>query len=111
MKYLLMLVLLFSFNQVKALAVYATGNDLLELCEINQEMAPSCIFYVMGVADFHNQAVEWGYLEPIWCVPGGATPKQLARIVTKRMQEHPDELHVSAAKQVEAALYHAFPCE
>jgi hypothetical protein len=116
MKYLLMIVLFFSFGQAKALDTVEpifSGNDLLGWCESSQDK-PLCDAYVAGVNDFHSQVVMWNMatpLFPLWCLSVGVSVGQMSRIVTKYMREQPSGLHMSAAKQVEAALYHAFPCE
>jgi len=115
MKYLLMIVLLFSFNQAKGEA-FLTGSMLLERCEayLNKTglvKGSTCWGYILGVSDAQRNFVEWGEMKPYWCEPDGAGSTQLILIVTKRLQEHPEGLHQSASSLVANVLYTAFPCE
>jgi len=116
MKYLLTIVLLFSFNQAAALG-FLFGNELLERCEAylsNTDAAKgnTCWGFVTGVADAHDNFTVWG-MSPLWCQPDNMSTGQLIRIVTKHLQEHPEDLHLAAASLVSNALLLAFPppCE
>jgi len=114
MKYLLAIVLLFSFNQ--AMAGYLSGGMLLEDCEafLNKtDVAEGnlCSGYVMGIFDTHESLVHREQLKPIWCAPDGVDSTQAIRVVTKHLQKRPEDLHASAPGQVWLALLMAFPCE
>jgi len=121
MKYLLMVVLLFSFSQTSAAGTTQslyTGNDLLDLCEayldddpINISRGRTCFAYAGGIVDAHDNFVGWGDLKKEWCKPENMAVKQSVRIVTKYLQEHPQDLHKSAASLVTNAFIKAFPCE
>jgi len=121
MKYLLMIVLLFSFRQAGAdkLSNFYIGNRLLELCEAIPDidtaqelvMGSTCQGFIMGVADAHNAFVEWKEMEQRWCMPAGIGGAQLVRVVTKHLQENPQELHMTAGSMVANAIILAFPCE
>jgi len=120
MKYLLMVVLLFSFNQAIAAEVYAfiDGNDLLETCEAylsdtdNAEKGNQCFGYIQGLEDAQTLFVSSKHMKAIWCIPKkNITATQLVRVVTKYLQEHPEELHLSGASTAGVALIDAFPCE
>lgn len=100
MKYLLTIVLLFSFNQAAALG-FITGSRLLEVCEARLSETGSaakgniCLGFVMGIADAHDTFTDWGVMSPRWCFPDNIETGQLIRIVTKSLQEHPEDLHLS----------------
>jgi len=120
MKYLLMVVLLFSFNQARAASVFASGSDLLGQCEANLSETKSdiniatgmlCSGYVQGISDAHESFVSAGVLEGVFCIRRGVNVGQLVRIVTKHLQEHPEKLHMGASGSVLSALRAAFPCE
>jgi len=115
MKYLLMIVLLFSFNQAKGEA-FLTGSVLLERCEayLNKTglvKGSTCWGYILGVSDTYSHLAEWGEIKPYWCEPDGVGSTQLIRIVIKQLQEHPESLHKTASSLVANALYTTFPCE
>jgi len=116
MKYLLMIVLLFSFNQAAAL-VFLTGSKLLEKCEAhlsetgNIAKGNVCVGFVAGIVDAHDTFTGWDKMSPLWCPPDNMGTGQLTRVVTKHLQEHPQDLHLSAGSLVANALILAFPCE
>ena len=49
-------------------------------------------------------------LTPAPCTPKGASLGQLARVVKKYLQDHPEFLHLDAGGLVYNALNEAFPC-
>ena len=115
MKYLLMIVLLFSSNQ--AAAGFFSGSELLERCEArlsetgNTARGNTCFGFVVGISDSHDNFTMWGKMSPLWCSPDNVGTDQLIRIVTKYLQEHPESLHLEASSLVSNALNFAFPCE
>jgi len=115
MKYLLMIVLLFSSNQAAAAQFFMPGSEILERCEAylskRDASGNTCFGFVTGVADAHNNFTEWGKMSPLWCQPDNIGTGQLIRIVTKYLQEHPESLHNQAASLVANALVLAFSCE
>jgi len=123
MKYLLMVVLLFSFNQARAVGsdgYFVSGSELLERCEAylgddtnaNIASGNACAGYVEGIVDEHNTFVNWGEIKPAWwCVSKHSNLGQLIHVVTKYLQEHPEDLHQTASGLTVIALTDAFPCE
>ena len=49
-------------------------------------------------------------IAPAPCTPKGASLGQLARVVKKFLQDHPESLHLDAGGLVYNALNEAFPC-
>jgi len=119
MKYLIMIVLLFSSGQAKGVDVsaYMFANDLLEYCEAQISETGSvakgnaCAGYIMGIVDLYRSLVVLGHTQRLWCHPEKVHSNQLVRIVTKYLQEHPEDLHRPASTLVVNALIKAFPCE
>jgi len=118
MKYLLAIVLLFSFSQARADDnVFYTGNEMLKLCEayISETFSADgnvCVGFVTGIHDSHLTYSEWRDVKKAICLPGGGVKgSQLVRVVTKSLQESPENLHLTAASLVANALQQAFPCE
>jgi len=111
MKYLLMIVLLFSFGQVWAGGAF-TGNELLRLCKARFSEATveslakgnTCVSYVAGVVDAL-------FYDSKFCLPDKMPAEQFVRIAIKYMEENPEVLHFIAAPIVVRALSEAFPCE
>lgn len=69
-------------------------------------MAASCASYVMGLHDFHDLVGAQH-----WCLPPGVTASQLGSVFTKRLKDHPEELHKDAAWIALQAFKKAFPCK
>jgi len=119
MKYLLMVVLLFSFNQARAVEAenFYSGNELLAMCEAylsetgSAAKGNTCFGYVAGIVDAHNTFVNLADLEQSWCPPENLDGSQLVRVVTKYLQGNPQQLHLTASSLVVNALILAFPCE
>jgi len=128
MKYLLMVVLLCTVTQVWAAAqggkvvidMYATGDRLLVWCDgyidavrngKSQGLHGNCAGYIAGIVDAHNAYVGWGDMKANFCMPDDVLFGQVVRVVTKRLKEYPENLHLVASSTVTNALSAAFPCE
>jgi hypothetical protein len=91
-----------------------TGNELWSLCTDTQGGVHGsgywiCLGYVQGIAD----AVDTPNGLSGWraCRPEGATRGQLQDVVTRWLDQHPEQRHYSAATLVAKALAEAFPCK
>jgi len=92
---------------------YLDGNKLLKACELEDagisfEYGANCSGYIVGVADA-SQGKSWDGFP--YCKPAAVTRGQLVKIVTKWLNNHPEELHNAAHTLVQVALLNAFPCE
>jgi Rap1a immunity proteins len=113
---LVTLFLLIVFNDTVSFAVPATGLDLRDACRATN-LDPSsvnkleemrmfrCIGYVDGVTD------GWLLAGRSICAPADATVGEYAAVVTKYLEDHPEELHLSPASLVIRAVNHAWPCK
>ena len=93
-------------------AAFLTGSDLLQRCESASDTAyNACVGYIMGIVDYQDTLVAWSNLDkPFFCAPGSATAGQLVKVVTKWLNEHPEELHLAASSRTANSLSRAFPC-
>ena len=93
-------------------AGFNNGRTLLRECESDSlAKLGLCYGYITGIADYQTTLLNWSDLdEPLFCPPDGVTSGQLVKIVTKRLNEHPEKLHLSASGSVANALAQAFPC-
>jgi Rap1a immunity proteins len=104
-----------------------TGIKLLEECQLatkstsdltNSEMpkAVHCFGYLSGTSD---TLVFWGEANrrskggtpPPACIPESATTGELARVVVKYLNDHPNRLHLNYGVLVILALEDAYPCK
>ena len=93
-------------------ASFLTGGDLLRRCE-SESSGPraECVGYVEGINDYQTTLLGWSFLdEPYFCTPKGVRSYQLVKVVTKYLNDHPEELHLEAGGLAAVALYKAFPC-
>jgi hypothetical protein len=72
------------------------------------QRATQCQFYILGVAD--SFACDAPMKSFGWLAKEEFTVGQLQQVVTKWLNDHPAELHLSANSLVAAALSEAFPC-
>jgi hypothetical protein len=70
--------------------------------------AEKCLFYVAGVSDGYSVASGTKRI----CLPkdGSATYAQIAMIVSKYLNDHPERLNNDPEYLILDALYGAFPC-
>jgi hypothetical protein len=112
MKNILMLFVLIMFSEC-SYAVFTTGNDLAkEMVEYEKKENNDLVGIFLG-------GHYTGYVDGItavtaglmWCNPGNVTPGQIFKIVSKYLNNNPENLHFSADSLVVQALKEAFPCK
>ena len=99
-----------------------TGVKLLEECQTaarNFDNSPAneaaggihCLGYLSGVDDTLSLWKETkGNVQPPACIPA-ATMLELAKVVVKYLNDHPNQLHKSYSQLVILALSDAYPCQ
>ena len=92
-------------------AYYFGGSELLQKCESDSATKYNlCAGYVIAVSDVREE-MAWLEVAPkTICVPDSALSGQLVKVVTKYLNENPEQLHNGAGGLVQAALFSAFPC-
>ena len=105
-----------------------TGNELQSACrpvvsDLNAGRVPArayetglCMSFIDGfvgamILEYQFRRARGDRGRPTLCIPREGTLSQAIRIVAKRMDAHPEELHREATYSVGAALIEAFPCE
>jgi Rap1a immunity proteins len=83
-----------------------TGEQLLANCQSNK---PSCSDYVSGAVDaiYSTQSVTFVCT---FIPPDGFSEEKAAGVVFDYLKSHPEELKMSGAYNVRAALMEAYPC-
>ena len=94
-------------------AGFNDGNTLLRECESDSPVKLGlCYGYITGVADYQATLLNWSDLDdPYFCNPKNANSDQLVKVVTKYLNEHPEDQYLSAGGAVANALHEVFPCE
>lgn len=96
------------------------GNELLTACQAsvqtmgNPDSVPDyyigyCQGLVRGMLDVTSGESNQPLLRS--CVPEGVTVGQATRIVTRYLQQHPEELHLSDTNLALMAIKAAYPCQ
>ena len=110
----------------RAAAAPQTGVDLLEECQLatmdnstqtglQMTKAMHCMGYLSGVMDsylvweVYNDEAK-GHILPPACFPDHVTLIELARVVVKFLNDHPNKLHEEYGFLVISALRDAYPC-
>ena len=85
-----------------------TGNTMLPRCreaaigKVDSWAGGYCVGALVGMA-FAAAGREI-------CRPSGASPQQMAKVVVRFMEQHPERLHESFLALAATALFSAFPC-
>lgn len=69
-----------------------------------------CFGYISGVLDFDRLESAARKQAARYCVPDNASSSQLAKVIVKYGNDHPEELHLPAVAFVGLAMITAFPC-
>jgi hypothetical protein len=117
MKKSIILLFVLTLIPVPAMAIFLSGNELLERCHqsvaaregqtgVNYVMANQCVGYIQGVTDAFSQRE----LKTV-CVPDDASINQVVDFVTRYLEGNPNLLHYSASSLTDVALRDLFPCK
>jgi hypothetical protein len=112
------LVILLVGTPVSAESRTSDGNEFLRHCtEFVKEYAESELFKAGSCYGFIEGYLEtWSISQPTptllsHCFPETGVPNiQIARIIIKYLQDHPERLHYGRAVLLDIALNKAFPC-
>jgi hypothetical protein len=70
-----------------------------------------CMGYILGIVDMHSTlSTVMHKSQSGYCIPKGATPTQLAKVVNKYGIDHPEELHQAGILIVVESFQKASPC-
>lgn len=83
------------------------GSDNAKLSETEIVQKNICLFYVSGVLDGY----QLGESSIKICSPDEATMGELALVVLKHLNDHPEKLHNPPRYLILEALNNAFPCK
>jgi hypothetical protein len=83
------------------------GTDQAKLSDEEYDHSHICLFYVSGVLD----GFQMGDSATKLCVPGSASLGELALVVSKYLDQHPEKLHNQPQYLVIDALHTAFLCD
>ena len=88
-------------------------EDIPNSCKTQDRMdASTCNGYIIGSRVGYYLGLSapdsGGKLE--FCIPEEASIRQLIEVFLKYIRDHPDKLHISAARQVYDSWAIAFPC-
>jgi hypothetical protein len=98
-----------------------TGHVLLRKCKAaiedlteDQRIADAgqCTGYVHGIEEMLRFIeIRYGLTDSLFCVPKGVNLGQMARVVVKYLEDHPERLHETDINLVVDAFKLAFPCK
>jgi hypothetical protein len=114
MKCILVLVFLGSVAWVQPASAQTSGNDLRDQCEAATRRetgikAGLCIGFINGYQQLAVMLPASANIK-LACWPDGATPIQIAKIVVRYLDQHPEKLHLPAAQLIYDATSDVFPC-
>ena len=91
---------------------FVNAGEVLSACESESvDRQNKCVSYLAGIVDATTTWVDWEMMPKKFCQPDEVTLEQLRKIYVKYANEHPEELHLTAAGIAVNAFVEAFPCE
>jgi len=82
-------------------------KEVIFISQLNLAFAAKAGVKLTGPEEAQKLAVQTAFI----CIPDGVSPAQLARIVVKWLQEHPERLHEQKSVLTLKAFTDAFPCQ
>ena len=89
-------------------AGFFDGNDLFEWCTTRDAL---CTGYVAGISDELTDLEAIGAVTVTVCEPKEVKVKQMAEVVTRYLEKHPETRDRQASELVYRALVEAWPCK
>lgn len=88
-------------------------NACAEKPENSAAQLAYCFGYIEGIWDMHQavKSMPGVAQSSTLCIPNDASPAQLAKVIAKYGNDHPEELHEAAIILVINALLRSFPCK
>lgn len=104
-------VALSSAYAMPAKANFISGNILFQKCSSapNSQEKAFCLAFIVGVSDAHETVFDALEKKP-FCLPSGATGRQVMDVAIQYLEQHPESRHYTASSTVGLALIKAFPC-
>ena len=91
---------------------FVPAGEALAACESESVATQNkCVRSLAGIVDATTTWVDWEMMPKKFCQPDEVTLEQLRKIYVKYANEHPEELHLTAAGIAVNAFVEAFPCE
>jgi hypothetical protein len=89
-----------------------SGEDLTKDCsESNQALQTLCSSYLVGALDMLDSLEASTDIPNLTCVPTDVTAGQMAKVIAKYGNDHPEELHQQGSAFVIKAFSEAWPCD
>ena len=83
MRFLTIIIFFHLWFPVNAESFY-TGKELLKHCEncvnsVNASNVNACVHCISNISVMHDVFVDWGFMEPRWCLDSEATFRELTK--------------------------------
>src|SRR5207247_1642598 len=98
-----------SCKKVESAKPSASGPGQIDVPAEDAPYAFSCLSFISGVLDAEAYYAHAFHAKIPECIPSTATDTQLARVIVKYGNDHPEKLHLAAVDMLSAALVSAFP--
>ena len=91
------------------------GRELLKHCENCVHSAHIsninvCAYCINNISMMHDAFVDWGFMEPKWCLATGTNIKELIKKTINFIHQNPSGLHQYSTKLVADSLTKNYPC-
>ena len=91
------------------------GTKTLDYCDncinsANVSKLNACSYCISYISLMHDAFVDWGVIEPKWCLTDEVTLKQLTKNMIRYINKNPDSLHNYSTYLVADSLTEGYPC-
>lgn len=114
MRLLAVIVFLYTLLPVHAENFY-TGDKLLDHCEdciysANISSVSACAYCISHMSSIHDAFVDWGFMEPKWCIAGDIMFSELTKTIMAYIYENPSSRHQYSTNSIANSLIENYPC-
>ena len=114
MRLLVVIVFLYTLFPVHAENFY-TGEELLNHCEdcihsANISRVSACAYCISHMSSIHDAFVDWGFMEPKWCIAGDIMLSELTKTIMAYIHENPSSRHQYSTNSIANSFIENYPC-
>ena len=114
MRLLIVTVFLSTWSPANADNFYM-GRELLKHCEncvhsTHISNINVCAYCINNISMMHDAFVDWGFMEPKWCLASEITFRELTTTAMMFIRENPDSIHQYSTNLIADSLAKNYPC-
>ena len=114
MRFLTIIIFFYLWLPVNAESFY-TGKELLKHCEncvnsVNASNVNACVHCISNISVMHDVFVDWGFMEPRWCLDSEVTFRELTKKTMRFIYDNPNSQSQYSTNLIANSLAENYPC-